>query len=187
MRLQFTSTAAALLCAASTALAQDYELLVSVESLSPTFRYADSVPFSIDAATKHATIYKEALEARSPVPTIEVDVLILVNGNSLSDHIPLSTAAEVQDVFTINTDSTGVPFHVDYTYKTIISESSRSNGPIAPEVKVIAPVRGPAAFLRPVVLREAAPEEEKTFLQKYWLFLVPMLLVFMLGGGGGGS
>ncbi|KAK9253993.1 hypothetical protein V1507DRAFT_456912 [Lipomyces tetrasporus] len=109
--------------------------------------------------------------------------LVIVNGQALTNHIPTSGGAK--DIFSLHLTPSGKIWHVDYTYKQNMTQRAKVADA---EVRVLPTNSGPVAILKaPVINTKQALEENKSFIQKYWMFIVPMLLVFMIGGGGGGG
>ncbi|KAK9480130.1 hypothetical protein V1514DRAFT_326490 [Lipomyces japonicus] len=104
---------------------------------------------------------------------------ILVDGSSLTNRLPTGSAEK--DVFTIHTTPDGEVWHVDVA-------ANRHGGGLGSNVRVKTAVKGTLPTLKaPIVAEKAKEEVEQSFIQKYWMFIVPMLLVLMLGGGGGGQ
>ncbi|KAK9464691.1 hypothetical protein V1512DRAFT_267691 [Lipomyces arxii] len=124
-------------------------------------------------------IYKKSAILLPPVDdlTSNSDELVVVNEQVLTDRIPGSAGA--QDVVTLHLTTAGKVWHIDYTYK--LESSARAIEPVT----VLPATRGAVAVLKKPVARTVVEEQEKSFIQKYWMFIVPMLLVFMLGSGGG--
>ncbi|KAK9459318.1 uncharacterized protein V1516DRAFT_628725 [Lipomyces oligophaga] len=89
-----------------------------------------------------------------------------------------------KDVFTVHLTTAGDPWHVDYTFADVKEDDNDEDDDKFVRVETCTPVRGTVAVLKPPVVPGQDPiEDNRSFIQKYWMFIVPMLLVFMLGGG----
>jgi ER membrane protein complex subunit 10 len=94
----------------------------------------------------------------------------------------------VAEEITLYVTADDVPYHISYVLKP-----STSSEPVVKVVSDRTIPEGPTPKLNvPVVVNpDGAPpveEVEKTFLQKYWVYLLPIaILLFTSGGGGGGE
>lgn len=80
-----------------------------------------------------------------------------------------------------------IVYHMSYVVKPsqssdtivkVITDNSIPSGPdpvLNPPVKVAADGQPPAE------------EVEKTFLQKYWIYILPLVFILLTSGGGGGG
>ena len=88
---------------------------------------------------------------------------------------------------TLYLSSDYTPYHISYALRPSISEET--------VVRVITDpliANGPEPVLSPpvVVSPDGAPaveEQEKSFIQKYWMYLVPVAVLLLTSGGGGGE
>ena len=107
--------------------------------------------------------------------------------NPLVYLIQVSRKEEVTEEITLYVSSDNVVYHISYVLKPSASKQTL--------IKVI-PDRlipnGPTPKLNsPVVFnpdgQPPVEEVEKTFLQKYWIYLIPVVLLALTSGGGGGG
>ncbi|KAK9320066.1 hypothetical protein V1517DRAFT_330501 [Lipomyces orientalis] len=153
------------------------DLKIPIKSL--TSPYTNDVAITYNPHKKTGKVLPSDFTDES----IDTNDLVIVNGQALTNHIPTSSGAK--DIFSLHLTPSGKIWHVDYTYKQ--NTTPRAKAADA-EVRVLPTNRGPVAVLKaPVINTKQALEENKSFIQKYWMFIVPMLLVFMIGGGGGGG
>ncbi|KAK9356696.1 hypothetical protein V1505DRAFT_93381 [Lipomyces doorenjongii] len=151
------------------------DLTIPIKSITST--YTNDVKLTYNPY-KHAA---KVLPSDFAAESISTNDLVLVNEQVLSDHIPTSGGAK--DIFSLHLTSSGKIWHVDYTYTPMTTARAQSS-----DVLVFPPNRGPVAILKaPVTITKQVQDENKSFIQKYWMFIVPLVLVFMLGGGGGGQ
>ncbi|KAK9374416.1 uncharacterized protein V1513DRAFT_446328 [Lipomyces chichibuensis] len=149
------------------------DLTIPIKSL--TSSYASDVKLTYNPYKPSAKVIPSDFAGES----ISTNNLVIVNEQVLSDHIPTSGGAK--DIFSLHLTPSGKIWHVDYTYTPMTNAQSS-------DAVVLPPNRGPVAILKaPVTSTKQVQEENKSFIQKYWMFIVPLLLVFMLGGGGGGG
>jgi hypothetical protein len=104
--------------------------------------------------------------------------LILIQG---------SVEGPVIEEITLHVSSDDVVYHISYILK-----SSTSQDTIVKVVPDLLIPEGPSPKLNPPppVNPDGQPpveEVEKTFLQKYWIYLVPLVLLAVTSGGGGGG
>jgi hypothetical protein len=93
----------------------------------------------------------------------------------------------VTEEITLYLSSENTLYHISYVLKPATSQST--------VVKVVSDKsipEGPNPVLqRPVIVNSdgQTPEEEveKTFLQKYWVYLLPVVFILLTSGGGGGG
>ncbi|KAK9360484.1 hypothetical protein V1504DRAFT_476081 [Lipomyces starkeyi] len=151
------------------------DLTIPIKSLTST--YASDVKLTYNPYKQAAKVLPSDFAGES----ISTNDLVIVNEQVLSDHIPTSVGAK--DIFSLHLTPSGKIWHVDYTYTPMTTARAQSS-----DALVLPPNRGPVAILKaPVTSTKQAQDENKSFIQKYWMFIVPLLLVFMLGGGGGGQ
>lgn len=119
-------------------------------------------------------------------------------------------SAQLKDQFHLNVDEKGYPYHVQYdALSESCEETSTSSAgtALSTHVTVSRPIRGPSplgdmpATAKPAKVEYdekgnvKKPEPEKSFIQKYWMYIVPVLVMFLLtpgeppqqGGGGSSS
>ncbi|KAK9474402.1 uncharacterized protein V1510DRAFT_428634 [Dipodascopsis tothii] len=114
----------------------------------------------------------------SDAPAVSADGLLTINGQTLTDHVPASSAAN--EVYRLLLSPEGKVWHIDYEYVPA-SQAQRS-------VVVVGASKGAQPVLQaPITPDKPAPKPEQSFVQKYWIFIVGVLLVLLLGGGGGGG
>ncbi|CAG8453104.1 2688_t:CDS:2 [Ambispora leptoticha] len=107
----------------------------------------------------------------------------------------LLLTSDFEDEIIIHLDKDSNLFHFDYyTTQPLCTASSDAykNVPSIPKfkttaqtikaVKGVRPKLAKAAPLRPDGTIETPPPE-KSFLQKYWIYIVPLLIVLLFGGG----
>jgi hypothetical protein len=93
----------------------------------------------------------------------------------------------VTEVITLYLSSDNVVYHISYVLKpstsqtTIVKVGSDRSIPDGPSPKLSTPVVVNPEGQLPV------EEEPKTFLQKYWVYLIPVVLIALTFGGGGGG
>jgi ER membrane protein complex subunit 10 len=93
----------------------------------------------------------------------------------------------VTEEITLYLSSDYTPYQISYALRPYASEET--------VVRVVADKsisRGPEPVLSaPVVVNpDGTPpvqEQEKTFIQKYWMYMLPVLLLVLTSGGGGGG
>lgn len=92
----------------------------------------------------------------------------------------------VTEEITLYLSSENVLYYVSYVLKPATSQST--------VVKVVTETsirEGPSPVLHaPIVVNPDGqpPEEvEKTFLQKYWIYMLPLVFILLTSGGGGGG
>ncbi|KAK9369000.1 hypothetical protein V1509DRAFT_622171 [Lipomyces kononenkoae] len=152
------------------------EIQLQVKSL--TSEYTNNVELTYNPYKQTAKVLQSEVAKES----IGMSDLVIVNEQVLSDHVPMSGGAN--DVFSLHLTPSGKIWHVDYTYKQMTVPVDLKSA----DVSVLLPNRGPVAVLKaPVTGTKQLQEENKSFIQKYWMFIVPVLLVLLLGGGGGGG
>lgn len=93
----------------------------------------------------------------------------------------------VTEEITLYLSSENVLYHISYVLKPAASHSTVIK--VVPE-KFIQ--ESPNPVLHPPVVVNAdgqPPEEEveKTFLQKYWIYIIPLVFILLTSGGGGGA
>lgn len=93
----------------------------------------------------------------------------------------------VTEVITLYVSSDNVVYHISYVLKPSTSQNiivnvvSDRSIPDGPSPKLNDPI---------VVNPDGQPpveEEPKTFIQKYWIYLIPIVLIALTSGGGGGG
>ena len=90
---------------------------------------------------------------------------------------------------TLYLSSTNTVYHISYTIRpsssssaaTVISVIPYGSVPTGPDPVLLAPVV-PTPDGQP-----PAEQVEKTFLQKYWVYFLPIMLILLTSGGGGGG
>ncbi|KAK7206306.1 hypothetical protein BZA70DRAFT_276262 [Myxozyma melibiosi] len=172
------SSALGLLLSVGAALAlevDDFLESYTVAVTSPGSSYSSSIEFAFNTYTKSASLLSKEI---TPSETSEEGFYVL-NGQSLTDELPLAPGSS-KGIYSIHLSSSGRPWHIDYGRR-------HPSFPSTPEVNVVSPAKGPVATLKAPVIQgdKVVEEDNRSFIQKYWMFIVPMLLVFMLGGGGG--
>ncbi|KAG0239442.1 hypothetical protein B0O80DRAFT_79059 [Mortierella sp. GBAus27b] len=107
----------------------------------------------------------------------------------------LLVASDLQEQITLRLDNDHQVFSFDYYTTAGICEDSHNNEyPLKSldqfkntKVDLVAPNAGPKPrYIRAQTLRldqTGKPEAEKTFWQKYWVYIVPVVLVMLLTGG----
>lgn len=103
---------------------------------------------------------------------------------------PISTDASVDETLTLHLDMNGDLYHCSYSMKQAVSEP----GAFTIKVHHSADHIGPGVSLKQRATKETendgatlTDEEdvpEKTFLQKYWIYAVPLVLLLVLSAGG---
>ena len=93
----------------------------------------------------------------------------------------------VTEEITLYFSPKNVLYHISYVLKP-----SESQGTVVRVVQYNSIPNGPDPVLNPPVVVNpdgAPPEEEieKTFLQKYWMYLLPIAIILVTSGGGGGG
>jgi hypothetical protein len=93
----------------------------------------------------------------------------------------------VKEEITLYLSPDNVVYHISYllrpstTSETLVNVIPYKLIPEGPEAKLNTPV---------VVNPDGQPpveEVEKTFIQKYWVYALPILLILLTSGGGGGG
>ncbi|KAK9237347.1 hypothetical protein V1525DRAFT_404113 [Lipomyces kononenkoae] len=152
------------------------ELKLQIKSL--TSEYTNDVELTYNPYKQTAKVLESEVAGKS----IGTSDLVIVNEQVLSDRIPTSGGAK--DVYSLHLTPSGKVWHIDYTYKLMAASGDLKSA----DVNVLLPNRGPVAVLKaPVTGTQQPQDENKSFIQKYWMFIVPMLIVFLLGSGGGGG
>ncbi|KAJ3213418.1 hypothetical protein HDU67_002893 [Dinochytrium kinnereticum] len=108
----------------------------------------------------------------------------------------LLQASKFQEHYSIHIDqagkvsiSIGIPFHLDYVVDASSCQKSKVQAPKA-GIKAQCSVARTSDGARPHLemiqeTKDGKPEPEKSFLQKYWYYIVAIALVLMLSGGDG--
>ncbi|KAG9307494.1 hypothetical protein G9A89_017324 [Geosiphon pyriformis] len=101
----------------------------------------------------------------------------------------LLQSSNFEDEIIVHLNHENKLFHFDYyTAQSRCNQNSPETASFKTSVQTIKAVKGvvpklaKAAPIRPDGTVEP-PHEEKTFLQKYWIYIVPLLLILMFGGG----
>ncbi|KAI9205489.1 uncharacterized protein BJ171DRAFT_500613 [Polychytrium aggregatum] len=100
-------------------------------------------------------------------------------------------AAGLREHFVIHVDQDGEPFRIDYL---VPSQDCSLDGvkkaqDFKPTIELAKKLDGPRPHLikvKEVAMKDGKPvqEEEKSFWQKYWMYIVPIVLLVLLNGGG---
>lgn len=161
--------------------------------LDPAPQYLDDLgQFYSDARQSSSALYQVALH--TPESILAGDRLSISSVKAC--HIPLAT----QDFFTFHLDSDAKPFHVDYYLANVpqsgacpskkqlrsVNQETFLN-PSNTSIRVQHATHPPPPGLRvPPPLtpkgQPVAPVPEKSFIQKYWLYIVIGLGAFLLVG-----
>lgn len=91
----------------------------------------------------------------------------------------------VTEEITLYLSSDNTPYHISYALRPSISEET-----VVRVVTLESIPNGPDPVLNdPIVVnpdgQPPVEEQEKTFLQKYWLYLLPIAILLLTSGGGG--
>ncbi|KAI8607787.1 hypothetical protein BC830DRAFT_1086680 [Chytriomyces sp. MP71] len=119
---------------------------------------------------------------------------VSMDGTVLTASVPLCQlqSAQLRDSIAIHVDHTGKPFHLDYNVDAQPGACTKAQKPLAPnaafKTKVVVSraedgARPRLELMSPEKGAEGGKETEKSFLQKYWYYIVPLMLVLMLSGG----
>ncbi|KAJ3041131.1 hypothetical protein HDV00_009845 [Rhizophlyctis rosea] len=117
-----------------------------------------------------------------------------VRGEGVSKELNASAplclvyGAKFQDHFTLHVNERGQPWHVDYLLPSADCKAV-SQGPVKSQFKTQVTLLYPVPASRPQLeaivqgTPDGKPPPEKSFLQKYWMYLVPVLILLLLSGG----
>ncbi|KAJ3354153.1 Cilia- and flagella-associated protein 57 [Entophlyctis luteolus] len=105
-----------------------------------------------------------------------------------SVRLCLLQKALLKDFITIHYDQTGVPYHMDYTVDAN-GPCSSSQKPMPSKISFktkggfAKSVDGERPRLEQITVEAATgKKEEKTFIQKYWYYFVPVLIILLFSG-----
>jgi hypothetical protein len=93
----------------------------------------------------------------------------------------------VTEEITLYLSSDNVVYHISYSLKpstsqnTVVKVVTENSIPTTPD-----PVLNPPVIVNPDG-QPPVPEVEKTFLQKYWIYILPIIFILLTSGGGGGG
>ncbi|KAJ3183420.1 hypothetical protein HDU87_006739 [Geranomyces variabilis] len=112
------------------------------------------------------------------------------DGVKLTAAVPLCMleASEYQEQITLHLDSNGVPWHLDYLVGATSCEKPAK--PLGRTPKTLVFIERALAGTRPKLEQmvettvDGKPEPEKSFIQKYWFYIVPAVLILLLQSGG---
>ncbi|KAJ3054219.1 ER membrane protein complex subunit 10 [Rhizophlyctis rosea] len=96
--------------------------------------------------------------------------------------------AGFKDHITIHVDEKGEPWHLDYLVPSSECKSPEQ-GTIEVQFKTQVTIMHPVPATRPQLEEivqgspDGKPPPEKSFLQKYWMYIVPILIILLLNGG----
>lgn len=89
---------------------------------------------------------------------------------------------------TLHLSSENVVYHMSYVLKPASEQSTVIK--VIPD-RSISEGPNPMLKITPVVVtpdgQPLEDEEEKTFLQKYWMYILPIIILALTSGGGGGG
>ncbi|KAI8848339.1 hypothetical protein BC829DRAFT_443853 [Chytridium lagenaria] len=134
------------------------------------------IPAPLLASIGKDVVYRVSWKHVKPVLGVE-DVTVTATIRAC-----LLQAAKFQEHYTLHIDEAGIPYHLDYVVDAAKCEENQ---------KVVAPKKG---FKINVELRglrmgqettDGKPQPEKSFLQKYWYYILAIFLIVMLSGGDG--
>ncbi|KAJ3123912.1 Guanine nucleotide-binding protein subunit beta-2-like 1 [Nowakowskiella sp. JEL0407] len=99
-------------------------------------------------------------------------------------------AGGFQEFITAHFDANGSPFHVDYVANegncsAPVSTKKLGKKAFKPQVFTTRVSDGARPILEqlPELRPDGTQEPPKTFLQKYWIYLVPLAIILLMGGG----
>ncbi|KAJ3286453.1 hypothetical protein HK104_009034 [Borealophlyctis nickersoniae] len=149
-----------------------YESSASPEALSRVFSSAD------DEDNDMTTLYRVSVKDEEGSVQLNASVpLCLVRSSGYRDQ------------FTLHLSDMGSLWHLDYLVSASeCQKDSRASGPVTfkSKVEVAKPVEGARPILEQIVQAtpDGKPPPEKTFLQKYWMYILPIVIILVMGGGG---
>lgn len=102
--------------------------------------------------------------------------------NGFECSVLTTIADEGDERIVLHLNPLGEPMRVDYSHNTTSKHGNK--------VTVVNwPPHGPEPLLKkPVPMKDnkvVEPEPQKSFIQKYWMYIVPFLLLMLVSGGGG--
>ncbi|KAJ3330943.1 hypothetical protein HDU76_004451 [Blyttiomyces sp. JEL0837] len=98
-------------------------------------------------------------------------------------------SAGLKEHITFHVDQSGIPYHVDYVVPAATCDSSKKLPAVAafkPQIHISQSLEGVRPKLEQIVAetKDGKPEKPQSFLQKYWMYLIPIVVIMLMGGGG---
>ncbi|TPX58707.1 hypothetical protein PhCBS80983_g02990 [Powellomyces hirtus] len=187
-------SAVLLACGFAASVAEPIELSVShsLGSAKPTPR--GSLIYDPASPKRSANKYIPGAAAAGAVDSGDDDGLYRVyvegNGVRLTAAVPLCmlTASGYQEQMTLHLDSKGVPWHLDYLVSaTSCDIPKKKQLPRTPKTQVFTEtaLAGARPKLEQIVVTtpDGKPPAEQTFLQKYWFYIIPVMVMFLMNSG----
>ncbi|TPX50493.1 hypothetical protein CcCBS67573_g10092 [Chytriomyces confervae] len=155
--------------------------IVPVEKKAGLFKYESDPKMDLTPFQTPATDYTQ----RYKIIAMDMDGTVLTTSIQLCQL----QKAKFNDFIAIHLDQNGTAFHIDYTVDSS-SPCSKDQKPVDPKTTfktrtlVSKAEEGARPKLEQMSSEKAEGKEvEKSFLQKYWYYIVPLFLILVLTGG----